>query len=208
VSLALHLKEHAELGVRRSAPPITYVSTSWFWPCVINVGAGAAVATGSIKIVPIYLPSPVKVDQLAAHVTTVAASGNFKLAIYANNPATNRPTGTPLIQSNAAGSTASAGPIATAAASAVTLPAGLLWAALQVDATAGGTAAFKTVVAAAAYTAALVGSTTIGNASSASAVSAINLAVAQAYGTFPDMTAASFTEEVAFACATPLLRAA
>lgn len=188
------------------APVQPFITANWYWPTLGSVTQGAAIPTGSIKLVPIFLPRPMTVDQIGAHVATLAAGGNFKMAIYANNPTTARPTGNPIVQSNAAGSTASAVVVTGAVAATGTIPAGLNWSAIQVDASAGGTAVFKTYAATYDIFGAMVGSSTVTDISGAATNSVCGLTVTQAYGSFPDMTSASFATEAANTNAIALVR--
>lgn len=168
-----------------------YIAGNWYHsaPGAI-VAAGTAFAASTIYALPFVLTKPIRIAALGARVTTASAGGNFQLAIYANNPATGRPTGAALVStgniSTASAATASANVTAEA-----TLAPGIYWMAVNQD---NAAAAYQTLANTVPYTTALIGSTTLANVSSAAASVLMVLSVAQAFGTWPDLSAASFTE--------------
>lgn len=72
------------------------------------------------------------ISALAARITTVSAGGSFQLAIYANDTATMRPTGAPIVIT-VAGSTASAATLTLSLTSNTQFAIGYYWFAIQVD---------------------------------------------------------------------------
>jgi multisubunit Na+/H+ antiporter MnhE subunit len=161
-----------------------------FYPCSNStVAGGTAVTASNIRAMPFTISKPITVSALGARVTTASASGNFQLAIYAHDPAAVAPTGAALC-STASLSTTSATALSGAVTS-VTLQPGTYWMAVNQD---NSTAAYQTLAAAATQAGYIAGSTTLATVSSANATATYALSVAQTYGTWPDLTSASFTE--------------
>lgn len=165
-----------------------YIVNNWYvGGGVYNFQTGSAVSANNIRAYPAYVMEKLTVGALGVRINTAAAGGNVSLAIYAHNPATGRPTGTPLV-STASISTTSVGSV-NAAASAQLGP-GLYWFATNAD---NATVVLEGINAyLAPY---LVGSATQGNdATSNAGISGV--IVSQAFGTWPDLTSASFGENL------------
>jgi len=184
-----------------------YVAGNWYAPAPSTLGAGQATTTGAIRMIPFFLPRPITIQALAVRITTLVASGNVKVAIYTNNPATANPAGLPLAQTGDL-TTAAAGTVSETLGTNVRLESGTYWMALQVDSTAGtGGVVLQTYPTSYAGSAFLTGGT-LANISSAAATSAPTRTVAQAYGTFPDMTGASISQGAASNTCVVFLQAA
>jgi len=170
----------------------SFVAGRWYGTVQAGIyAAGSASAANSIKLYPFFLRDGATISDLAAHVTTLAAAGNFSLAIYANDPATMRPTGNALAATGSI-STAATGEIsADITGSDVTLAPGLYWAAMNKD---NGTAVFKIPALTSAFPGWLLGSATLATATNGSTSTITHISTPQAYGTWPDLTSATFTE--------------
>lgn len=174
-----------------------YISGNYCLPQNLTFGAGAAVPTGSIRLVPFQTYAPFTVSQLGCRITTLGALGNLRLGLYAHNRATGNPTGTVLAETgDISTTTAVAVTAALSGANALIVP-GTYWAALQVDATAGATVVIQTVTQTNMQTSALVGSTNAATVFDTGTAVRFFKVVTQAYGVFGDLTAASFTETLA-----------
>jgi hypothetical protein len=153
------------------------------------VNAGQAPTSGSIRLYPAYIYKQLTIDTLGVSVSTVSAGGNVQAAIYANNAATGRPTGSALVSTGSM-STTSAAPV-TAAAS-LQLGSGLYWFATNCD---NSTAIFIAQSSTSYNASSLLGSATLATILPASAGTMTGVAVTQTFGTWPDLTGASFTEQ-------------
>lgn len=171
-------------------PPIPYISGNYFQPVIGNGATTAVSVVGHIGIMPFVVRAPVIVTRAGIRIITAVAASNLQLALYANNPATFRPTG------NALATTASiTGAVAATVDAALTanvqlLPGLIYWAGCNQDS------------AGLAYTGLSPSNSTISNlqgtATLSEALGAVNvnlggLDVTQAFNTWPDLTSASFT---------------
>lgn len=161
-----------------------------FYPAFPSVmSTGSIVAINSMKLIPLVVHQTCTILTLGVLVNTLATGGNCQLALYASNPTTGRPTGTAL------GNTASISTAATGAATgnmgaSVQLTAGTLyWLAINCD---NSTNLFISPSGTMNAFAWLVGSVNFTDVISAT-TAAETLVVAQTFGTWPDLTAASFT---------------
>lgn len=180
-----------------------YIAGNWYAPVSASLAAAAvAPSAGSIRLLPFTISKPIRVQALGVRVTTASASGNFQLAIYANNATTGRPTGTALC-STASLSTTSVGAV-SGAVTQVTLAPGTYWMAVNQDNAAAG---YQTLAATASFYGMAIGSATLANITSGAASNNIALAVTQTFGTWPDLTAGSFTETMTTANAVVFLQA-
>lgn len=169
------------------------IATNWYMPFGYNLGAGGAVVAGNIRLHPLVIPRTCTVDSLGVRITTLAASGNIQLALYANNYTTGRPTGNAL-SSTASISTGSTGLGSAAMAASVPITPGIYWAGMNADASAGGVAVLNAHTAVCPFMSAIIGSATEANVTPATNQAQLTLLVSQAFGTWPDLTGASFTE--------------
>lgn len=164
-----------------------YIPSYWCLPFPVpSIVAGSAPGSGSIRLFPAYIKELVTINALGVRIGT-ASAGNIQAAIYANNPATGRPTG-PALASTASMSTASV--TSVNAAVNLQLGPGLYWFATNSD-NASSIPAMNS--ANTPVMAALIGSATqstcLGSSSGIAGVS-----VAQTFGTWPDLTSATFIE--------------
>ena len=170
-----------------------YVPGNWYLPLGITASfsTGVAPGNGSIRLALGYIDRPVAINALGGRIQTVSASGNWQAAIYAADPTTKRPTGAALAAtpSMATGAAASVNGAVN-----VTLQPGFYWFASNCD----NAVAIPTMISSASpVQAQLVGSPTQANDMLSNNGFISGLSVAQAFGTWPDLTAASFTEVVA-----------
>jgi hypothetical protein len=141
---------------------------------------------------PFLLSSQMTLESLTARVITVGL-GSFQLAIYANDRATMRPTGTVLARTADMSSTSLAVVSANVVGGNVVLPPGIYWAATNVDAT-SATAVFQALNLNLSEVTAIAGALTAATASSTASTALVTLTTPMAYDTWSTMTGASFTE--------------
>ena len=167
-----------------------YIVNNWYLPAGITaIASGGNGGTGTLRLVPAYIKERITISNLGVRVTTLSAGGNVQAAIYANNPATGRPTGNALV-STASMSTASVANVSAAAS--VQLEPGLYWFATCLD--------NATAVLAAVSSTQAIASTTIGSAiasgggalTTTAGLTGVN--VAGTFGTWPSLTSATFNE--------------
>lgn len=165
-------------------PP--YVAGRWYVPEGASIrGAGTAAATGLMRGRRWRLRYPITLDQLGVQITTLAASGNFQLGVYATDPTTGAPTGAALYAGGSV-STAATGAIADTGPN-VALAAGDYWIFVNVDASAGSTVIFAAASGTGLGAAQAGGSTSLGNALG-SAASITGHTKSQAYNSWPTLT--------------------
>jgi hypothetical protein len=121
-------------------------------------------------------------------ISTLSGGGNVQCAIYANNPATGRPTGNALV-STASITTASTGSVNATAS--VQLEEGLYWFATNCD---NATAVFVTLTVDSISISQMIGSATQGNCLGAGQT-ITGVTATQTFGTWPSLTSATFTED-------------
>jgi hypothetical protein len=165
-----------------------YQPNNWYLPInLAATGAGTNPSAGSIRLYPEFIPIALTINNLGVRVTTLSAGGNIQAAIYKNNPTTGRPTGTPLV-STASMSTASVASVSATAA--LSLQPGLYWFATNCD---NATATFGSFGSTSMMAGWMVGSASQSSDFSG-ATGLMGLTVSQTFGTWPDLTAGSFTE--------------
>jgi hypothetical protein len=169
-----------------------YIVGNWYLPfggqnALIT---GVAPGSGTIKLYPAYIKQKITIDTLGLRITTLSVGGNVQIAIYANNYTTGKPTGNALI-STASMSTASAVNVNSAAS--LQLNPGLYWFATNSD---NATSAYTSFNTSSSYISSIIGSTTQSN-TLGNGQGYAGLSVSQTFGTWPDLTAGSFTESTA-----------
>lgn len=169
-----------------------YISGNWYHPPG-TVGTSAVFAVNSIRLL-LMPPFKQRVAISALGLKVIATvAGNASCALYAHNPLTGRPTGV---------AKASVGSLSTAAATvvsstllegaSVTFEPGLLhWMAVNLDNT---TATVQTINSAVAGMNYFVGSATEANINAGTSNMQLGLSTPQAFGAWPDLTSAVFTE--------------
>jgi hypothetical protein len=183
-----------------------FISNNWYQPIGgIAVVAGAAPGTGTIKLQPFALLKPITVKALGVRITTIGTSGNCQLALYAHNAATGRPTGSALVSTGSI-TTGATGAVSALVSAQATLQPGFYWMAVNQD---NATVAYQTVTSSQIDMGFLIGSATLSNITASSAAATLFLSVSQTFGTWPDLTSATFTENTGTAaCALVLMQAA
>lgn len=183
-----------------------YVAGRWYLPFDAGVlAAGSALTTASIKFVPFFVGDTLKLTDLGVRITTLAAGGLIGCAIYENYPsANNRPQGNPLA-SVLGLSTAAAAMVSAAAAA--TLTAGMYWFGVQPDAVAGGVVCCQAYGPASSPAGWLTGSTNADRISDSAAGVRSILTVNNTYGSWPNLTGASFTDTTGSVTAIPYMKA-
>lgn len=178
-------------GLAIKAPPHPgYVAGNWYSPPLTGaVGAGAALASGSVKLMPFYLSKPIIVSDLGCRITTLSGGGNVRLAIYRTD-ATKKPTGTALVETGNI-STAATGALSAAVTAQQMLSPGLYYMAVNAD---NATVVLQILTNTTNAPTVIVGSTTLANVTSAGTAANIAYSFASAFGAFPDLTGQALTE--------------
>lgn len=173
-------------AMRTAVQGILYVANRWYVPIGLGTtSSGGAPGANVISLHPGFIAQKCTLSALGTRISTLSAGGNFQHAIYANSSAM-RPTG------NALASTASISTAATGslnAAVSVQIDVGWYWFATNFD---NATAAANSLNSNAFQLAPVIGSTSQQNVLVSSTFT--GLSVAQTYGTWPDLTSASFTD--------------
>lgn len=163
-----------------------YAVNSWLVPFSGSLANSTTVTANSIVLIPFYFLRTVTIDEIAARIITGAASASFALAIYAN--ANGQPTGTPI---------ASTGSLNAGTAATVSAP--LTAATYQANATywaasnSNGSPVYSTLPAGGLHSVAVVGALTAGDAIASGNATFFGRAIAQTFGTWPDLTDATMT---------------
>lgn len=179
---------------------VPFISGRWY-PLVNGpIGLGAIVGANTIRLIPVFIRKAITITDLGLRVGT-ASGTNCAIAIYANNPATMRPTGNALAASGNLPTTAA---VQTATLGApVALAAGWYWSAVNAD---SGSTAFITSGTTNPYSHSIFGRSAAANVISTASNITGHLTVSQTYGTWPDLTAASFTEVDSTGGALPIIK--
>lgn len=166
-----------------------YVSGSYYHGVNAIVSAGTATGGNSLRLHPIVIKERMSLSELGARATTAESAKSFQLAIYAADPSTKLPTGNPLGATNSMSAGTTGVMTSPISGTAITLNPGLYWMALNTDST---TAVFQAFGSSSTFIAALLGGTAAQVASGNSS-SVAYLAFAQTFGTWPDLSAQTFT---------------
>jgi hypothetical protein len=171
-----------------------YVSGNWFWPFPrgTRYAAGTALTAASGRFLQFYIGRAVTISTLGVHITTLATSGNIQLAIYANDATTGRPTGSELAKTASISTTSTGVVNAAISGGNVTLQPGWYWMGINADATAGGTAICKTLDAGESHMSSTVGSATQADISFGASNSTEYVTTSLTYGTWGDLTSATW----------------
>jgi hypothetical protein len=165
-----------------------YLAGKWYIPSgIFSNSAGSAPGAGSIRLFPGYIKQQCTLNALGVRISTLSAGGNVQAAIYANNPATMLPTGTPLVSSGNMSTTIAA---SVNAAISLQLGPGLYWFGTNCD---NGTVSMPAISPSSLFGAQNLGSATQ-SADMAGTFGITGVSVAQTFGTWPDLTSASFAE--------------
>lgn len=171
-----------------------YIAGNWYQPVLGTAGAGAALANGSIRLLPFFLKQRITISDLGARITTAASGGNIQLAIYASSPNTKMPTGSQLAATGSISTTSTGTVSADISGADVTLEPGFYWMAVNADATAGATVVCQTLNTATISMSNLIGSATLSDISSGAGNASMYLSTPVAFNTWGDLTGATFTK--------------
>jgi hypothetical protein len=166
-----------------------YVAGDWHAPFMAQIGAGAALTSGVIRLVPFLIPRPVTISNLGCRITTLAGSGKIKLAYYASDAA-GVPTGTPVVSTGDIATDTAADASAAVTTTATAQP-GLHWMAAWAD---NATVVLQVANGATTIGGFASGSPTLANITNASNNAAYQRNWTLAYGAWPDLTGQSTTE--------------
>jgi len=172
-----------------------YVAGNFYDPLPgLTVAAGSALALDTIRLHPTIIKERCTISDLGARLTTASASQSVQFAIYANNPANNRPTGTALGMTGNI-STTTTGPVQGPLSVSAQLEAGIYWMAAN---SSSNTPAFSSIANTNTTISSLIGSATLSTIMSGNTAALFTLSVAaQTFGTWPDLTSATITESTA-----------
>lgn len=170
-----------------------YKAANWYYPPTFGVlEGGSAITANTIRYNLIYIPRQVTISDLGCRISTASAGGNLKLAIYAHDSSTNRPSGTPLAETGNISTTSTGMVSADITGSNVTLASGFYWAAFWADNAAAAVVSFsRATVSRAGFS---IGSATQGNIISGDPFGDFGLQSTETYGTWPNATSETFTE--------------
>lgn len=198
-------RENIGLGQNRADHP-GYVSGNFYQGNGgVQVTTGAAIPANSIRAIPFVIKARVTISQLATRISTVSAGGNIQVAVYANNPATGRPTGNALCATGNLSTAAVAAVAANLVGGNTVLEAGIYWFFVNSDNSVAACQAYAGASVLAGY---LIGSSTLNNITTGGTSVTLALTLSQTFGTWPDVTAASFTEITTGTYAIPMFKAA
>lgn len=170
-----------------------------------TVAAGAALAANTIRMVPFLIREAVTISELACRTTTLSSGGRIQLAIYAHDETTGKPTGLPLAQTGSISTTTTGVTSMAPVGGNVRLEPGLYWWAINSD---NSVAVMQAYIVGAAIMSYMVGGT-LSEVSSAATSSTIVYSVAsQTFGTWGDLTGATFTKISTANYSAPIFRVA
>jgi hypothetical protein len=172
-----------------------YIVGNWYFPKgSYIVGAGGAVTLDTIYWFALCdVEGRITISDLGTRVGTGAASQNAQFAVYANNPATNRPTGNALSSTPNVSVASGATFVSGALSASVTLEGNSGIAAWLATNCSSSTPTFHAAPATNPWFGQFVGSTSTANLFTSSSATITGLSTAQTFGTWPDVTLASFT---------------
>lgn len=171
-----------------------YVSGNWYLPDATQVLApGSAIGATTIKAVPVLIRKATTITDLGCSVTTNNAGETIQMALYASDPVTGLPKGN-VLSATPNVNAATAGRVSWALAAPQAVEPGLYWLAIQGST---GSVAVSTV----SLSGPGLYATEIGNASltalwpfSGTVLSGVStMTGVTLFGTWPDLTSASFT---------------
>lgn len=170
-----------------------HVAGRWYPPMRgVSVANGTALAQDAIRFIPWLLGEAITISELGARMNTNAAGQNVQFAIYASNPATKRPTGAALGATANVSTAGSAGPLSAALTANVTLTPGLYFLAIN---SSSSTPVFTVIATADSTIAGLLGSTSLSALMGGSSAALMLYSLtAKTFGTWPDVTAETFSE--------------
>lgn len=168
-----------------------YISGNWYYPVGITLATGNSLAGGTVRFTPFIIKSRVTITQIGVRINTAASGGNVQAAVYSHNSAIGRPTGPPIAVTPSL-STTGAGNMAVAPVGGdFTLEPGLYWFGINAD---NSTVGMQAVSNGQSWTTALIGSATEANVSNTGTITGLSVQTAMTFGTWSDVTSASWSE--------------
>ncbi|QIG69036.1 hypothetical protein EVB78_002 [Rhizobium phage RHph_N1_15] len=168
-----------------------YAVGRWYPAFLIGtVTTGTAVTANKIRMLPFIVPVDITISDLAVRVATAAAAGNVQVAIYAAD-ANGDPTGAALAKTGNLSTATASSDVSLPLAAPVALKAGLYFMAVNAD---NSTAQLQTVGQSNNNMACLIGVSALADLSpGGNNNSEAPLSIDQTFGTWPDLTGATFT---------------
>jgi len=169
-----------------------YVAGRWYWPFGATAQANLSVVVGNanLRLALVLVPQRITVSDLFTRIGTASAGGNIQLGVYAQDASTKYATGAVLASTGNISTTTATVVSATLGASTQLAP-GWYWVGAMAD---NGTVGVTGTATGIVRGAAMIGSTTLGNVSSAMVVNAIAAQYSVTFGTWPNLTGVTPTE--------------
>lgn len=174
------------------SPPVVlhpgYPAGRWIQPFNSgSLGAGTALSSTAIRLLPFYVPVTTKIDRIGLRITTLSAAGNVRCGIYRHDAASGVPGGAPVVDSGSM-STGSTGLVeATVSA---TLEPGWYWMGVIADNT---TVVLQTCLGSEPVLASFIGTATDSISNDAAGTSRAVAQYTATYGALPTITPGSVT---------------
>jgi hypothetical protein len=170
-----------------------YKASNWYYPFSYGTFEnGSAIVSNTIRYSLMYIPRQVTISDLGCRISTLSAAGNLKLAIYAHDASTNRPSGLPLAETGNISTGATGMVSADITGANVTLAAGVYWAAFWCDNSTAAVVSFNRSTSSLAGM--MIGSATQTMIISADPFGDFGLQSTETYGTWPNATSETFSE--------------
>lgn len=183
------LKIAADLAELYLAASLAKVAGRYYRPARVAgtvIGAGAAMSANVARFLPVHIHMPTTVDQLFATFTT--AGSNYQVAFYNDN---NGQPGTEICHSASAVASTTFTAAALSGGGTAVIPAGLVWMGINVD---NAATVAHTIATSVVWTDALVGSTTGADLRNGAGVVNWSWTTPLTFGTWGDLTSATFTK--------------
>ena len=174
-----------------------HISGNWYIPQGMHtVGVSSAGNVDLVTLCPFVLDRAVTISDLGLRITTgVAVTGLAQAAIYAHNAATGRPTGVALAATGDLAATAAGVVTGDIIGANVTLQPGKYWMAGNNNDTL--IAWVTPIININSNVGEMIGSATAANVLPGNNAQLLGVKATQVFGTWPDLTSASFTEMIA-----------
>lgn len=182
-----------------------YAAGRWYQAGVGNAAVGAALSNGLARCFPFIIRHTATISDLGGRVSTLSVGGDVQFAIYAMSVTTGLPTGTALAVTGDIATTLAVTVSADITGANVTLLTGTYWECVNAN---NGTIVMQAFGAATTYAGSTAGALDLNIVSSAAATSIWHLETTLTFGTWSDLTAASFTEVATAAFAMMFFKAA
>jgi hypothetical protein len=164
----------------------------------VTLSAGTALTVNRASFIPFFVGAPVTIQALGARVTTISAAGNLQLAVYAADLSTFRPTGTALGSTGNLSTGTAANVSGAPGGGNFTLQPGLYFFGINCD---NSTAVMQTVSGASGVWGGICGSGTLNTIWNSAANISAYVHTSLTFGTWGDLTGATWTESNGFGTA-------